>query len=680
MGKIFKGINIFLSIILFIIALGIAFVAIPYFGNQALIVRSGSMEPTIGIGSIVVVRKSQALISPIGNQIPAYTKGDVIAFRSEDNPNTIITHRVYSVNTKTDGITYRTKGDANKSPDGWIVNENNILGKSYFVLPGVGQILTFAKTRLGFASLIIFPALLVILIELVNIISHIKKNKKEKENTWGDFNYIDNTQKGFRLTGLKVVVAIAILVGVSIPVAFAFFSDSETSLHNIFQAAENFGQTQRCSTCDGDVVTVDQNVTIDFNQADPNNYYSGDPDLKPYFSFVKNATQSADNWKAIFDLKGKKLLVKSGATITVVQVGAGNNKLAPGIEIDTTCSVEVENGGHIIVESLNQNAGNISINTGDNIIINGEVRNEVTGTNGLPGKITMESSCGDYAQGTTGFVNVEGIDPGGNDINIFTHKGGDIDISGVVMSRAHAHVVPLTLHRPNINVVAYDGKIAINGNTPEPIFDNLSYNGGLFDIWGGLLSWVRDNVNPGSVHVQASGDITVKGHGNDPTPPTPVRESFGAIAAISTGSDAPGGVVDVRSIGGKISGDNRSFDVSGRNRLATNFAHITLFAKGDIVTSRTGATADFNPVVDASSPTVGDKGGTNELRSFSGGVFIDINSLISAHVPPGSGTVQGVNLLQTCTGITNNGTVDPADLILGDNTGSCATPAPTPLF
>lgn len=232
MGKIFKAINILLSIILVIIAGAIAYVAIPQFGNRALIVRSGSMEPTIGIGSIVVVRT---------NQSPQYSKGDVIAFRSESNPNTIITHRVFSVEKKNNTISYRTKGDANKEEDGGIVNQKNILGKSYFVLPGVGQVLSFAKTKLGFSLLIILPALLVIVIEFLNIISHVKKNRKEIESSWDNFDKAQSDGSGFRITGFQVVLLLAFLLGMSIPVAFAFFSDTEKSTGNVFMAAQDFG-------------------------------------------------------------------------------------------------------------------------------------------------------------------------------------------------------------------------------------------------------------------------------------------------------------------------------------------------------------------------------------------------------------------------------------------------------
>src|SRR6185295_12850054 len=126
---------------------------------------------------------------------------------------------------------------------------------------------------------------------------------------------------------------------------------------------------------------------------------------------------------------------------------------------------------------------------------------------------------------------------------------------------------------------------------------------------------------------------------------------------------------------------NRAFDVSGRNRLViagvpTNVANIYLNAMGNIDLSRSGATANYNPVVDASSPTIGDKGGRNTLRSYSGKVQVNVNAMISAAVPVGAGSVQGTNTITTCTGLVNNGTITPAPSVAT----SCSPISPAQLY
>lgn len=448
--------------------------------------------------------------------------------------------------------------------------------------------------------------------------------------------------------------------------------------------AQPGGCVEQCITCDqlneANAITVDQNITIDFNTPIPT--YTGDPDLLPYFTYDKSGP-TPDTWKALFNLGPMKLLIKNGATITVTNVpNSSNNQQSPGIVITSSCELEIEEGGHIVVNSLNQKAGDIVINVNGNIIINGEIRNEVSGTNGMPGAISVRSSCGNIIVGSTGLLLDLGVDPGGNTISLETCgnscQNGDITVSGLVKAYARAHAGDLTLNRPTIKVISINGAVTINANTPEPLYDEFPANGVKYDIWGGLLAWVRDNVNPGKVYVQAKNDILVNGHGDDPT--APVRKSFGAIASISTMSSAPGGLVDVRSMLGNIIANDRAFDVSGRNRLSTNFAHINLEAGQNISLNRLGSNNSFNPVVDASSPSVGDKGGQNDLRSYAGNIFLGTNAVISANVPAGSGSVQGSNNLASCLGVVNNGTINPADTNPNDDLGVCNSSQPVVLF
>jgi hypothetical protein len=423
-------------------------------------------------------------------------------------------------------------------------------------------------------------------------------------------------------------------------------------------------------------VVVDENVTVDLNPETPTCNDGTTSDLCGFFTWDKSDADPS-NWKAIFDVGAKKLLVKNGATITVVKADpdGGSNRRSPGIEIRSTCELEIENGGAVVVNSLNRQAGDILIQVDGNIVINGTVRNEVSGTNGMPGDITIATLCGDIIVGSTGLVETLGIDPGGSDINLLACcDGGDIFINGLVMARAHAHETPYTeANRPNIRVAAFNGAVTINANTAEPLYDEYSLGGGNYDLWGGLLSWVTTNSMPGTVKVQALNDITVNGHGDDPT--GAVRTSFGAIAAsIKGASDTQGGTIDMRSLAGNITATDRAFDVSGRYN---DNSLIRLWAAQNISLSRPGANATFNPVVDAHSTA--DKGGTNEIRAFQGGITIGTNALVSATGVPVA-TKNGTNLLTSCTGITNNGTVNPADLVPGDDSGVCDPATPEPLF
>ena len=236
-GKILKLFTILISITLLVAAGIIAMIAFPVFGNKALIVRSGSMEPTIGIGSVVIVRPSST---------NTYSVGDIVAFKYD--ASTIVTHRIISVEKKGNETIYKTKGDANKSPDEWQVTQGQVLGKNYFVIPEFGKIMSFARSQKGIPTLIIFPAVIVILLEAISIFREIRKKirAEKKKNHTIENPAIYFTAFGFEklreknnLSGLKLLIPIFIL-GLTVQSTYAFFSDTESSLGNVFQAAATF--------------------------------------------------------------------------------------------------------------------------------------------------------------------------------------------------------------------------------------------------------------------------------------------------------------------------------------------------------------------------------------------------------------------------------------------------------
>ena len=79
---------------------------------QSFYVRTGSMSPGIPVGSLVVAtRASAAELKP----------GDVIVFRRPDRPQMMVVHRINAIVQTASGPAYITKGDANGSPDAWVV-------------------------------------------------------------------------------------------------------------------------------------------------------------------------------------------------------------------------------------------------------------------------------------------------------------------------------------------------------------------------------------------------------------------------------------------------------------------------------------------------------------------------------------------------------------------------------
>jgi len=128
-------------------------------------VYTGSMETAIPIGSVVVIKP----VDPETLKI-----GDIICFKLSEPPS--ITHRI--INITNEG--FRTKGDANEDPDQWIVKKENVIGKVTMTIPYIGYLGYFVRTPLGFITLIIVPASILIALETRKIIREMKKNKKEQ--------------------------------------------------------------------------------------------------------------------------------------------------------------------------------------------------------------------------------------------------------------------------------------------------------------------------------------------------------------------------------------------------------------------------------------------------------------------------------------------------------------------
>lgn len=104
-------------------------------GIRFYIVMTGSMSPTIPVGSICVVNHN----TPYSD----INAGDVISFSIGENMQ--VTHRAISI--EPDGIV--TKGDANNTEDATMVTEENYLGKTVFHIPSAGYVFLFLKSRIG---------------------------------------------------------------------------------------------------------------------------------------------------------------------------------------------------------------------------------------------------------------------------------------------------------------------------------------------------------------------------------------------------------------------------------------------------------------------------------------------------------------------------------------------------
>jgi signal peptidase I len=94
-------------------------------GYRMFVVESGSMEPTLKVGAVIVSKSPQ--------DAKAIRTGTIITFRTADGAS-VITHRVIEVVSDGAGnIAYRTKGDyTNNSPDKDLVTPDRVI--AVFVL------------------------------------------------------------------------------------------------------------------------------------------------------------------------------------------------------------------------------------------------------------------------------------------------------------------------------------------------------------------------------------------------------------------------------------------------------------------------------------------------------------------------------------------------------------------
>jgi signal peptidase len=108
-------------------------------GYRPAVVLSGSMEPTLGVGSVAFVQS-----------IPSdeVQVGDVISFADPHDPKRLITHRVAAkVERAGRAAAYRTKGDANPGLDPWTIELPPRAGRLAFHIPHAGYALTVAAAR-----------------------------------------------------------------------------------------------------------------------------------------------------------------------------------------------------------------------------------------------------------------------------------------------------------------------------------------------------------------------------------------------------------------------------------------------------------------------------------------------------------------------------------------------------
>ena len=139
------------------------------FGYQMYFIRTGSMEPYLEPGDVIISKKYD------GRELVSGENGDVVTYRgSIGNRAELITHRVIEV----DGDEIITQGDANNVADSPIT-KNEIEAVMVYKTVVIEKIYKVISTTWGFWLLIFMPIAILIISERVSLAKELKKEKDE---------------------------------------------------------------------------------------------------------------------------------------------------------------------------------------------------------------------------------------------------------------------------------------------------------------------------------------------------------------------------------------------------------------------------------------------------------------------------------------------------------------------
>jgi sortase B len=161
-------------------------VAVPkLLGIQTYNVISGSMEPSISVGSIVYVKNAE---------FDELAEGDVIAFESGAS---VVTHRITSIDSQSKLIT--TKGDANDTEDFVPVAYVNVIGRVVAHVPFLGYIASWLSEIAG-------KVIAVMLLIIGLLLSNAGDKSQDKEKAENKKQNTKVNPKVFLALGLVIIV------------------------------------------------------------------------------------------------------------------------------------------------------------------------------------------------------------------------------------------------------------------------------------------------------------------------------------------------------------------------------------------------------------------------------------------------------------------------------------------
>lgn len=133
------------------------------FGYTPLAVQSDSMAPTFRAGDLIFIHTCDP---------SALQEGDIICFHTIiNNEYALNTHRIQSIETVGDARSYTTIGDNNDGiADTHVISDGDIVGKYVGHVTGLGRVMNFLSSSMGFLLVIVLPMLLFFIYQIYHLI------------------------------------------------------------------------------------------------------------------------------------------------------------------------------------------------------------------------------------------------------------------------------------------------------------------------------------------------------------------------------------------------------------------------------------------------------------------------------------------------------------------------------
>jgi len=427
---------------IFFLVLGIAgLLAAGHYGYinfvRPYVVLSGSMEPTVHTGSIVLV-----MSKPYG-----YAPGDIITFK-HGNDKTATTHRIHSLEMQNGSIVYQTKGDANKTTDPGVISPDEVVGSMVLTIPYLGRIANYASKPQGFVAFVIVPATIIVYEELKNIKRELTASlhqllRREKvaapppphpqpSKFTFSFSRPQKPDSGFLKAGFLLLPLVAGLL-IGYPATRAMYHDTATSINNFFQASSTFA-TAEPETTPTPSPTTQPSPTP---EATPSGDIVLPPECSSLQGIITTVIQGTSGNDHLYGTSASELIIGGGGNDYIggdsgsdcIVGGTGNDQILAGAGDD----IIISSGGN---DQISGHAGNDTIYAGsDNDQLRGDDGDDTIYAGA--GNDTLTAGAGlDHLYGESGNDHLTGDAgddylEGGDDTDVLNGSSGtDTCISG----------------------------------------------------------------------------------------------------------------------------------------------------------------------------------------------------------------------------------------------------------